>query len=168
MTVQIEMERLILREFVDDDLDNLYALVSDPVVMRYCAGALDRAQAQVWLTAAQRYYARYGYDYWAAVDKYSGAFVGQIGILRQEIEGLSCDCIAYMICREQWGKGYATEGAAGCIRYGFETLQREQLYATVEAENLASQSVLVRCGMQYKKDVCYLGKIVRLYVIAAR
>jgi len=82
--IKIETKRLILREFVDSDFDNLFKLLNDPEVMKYCGGALNKERAKIWLQSAQRYYVQNGYDYWAAIEKKSGAFVGQIGMKKEK------------------------------------------------------------------------------------
>lgn len=160
-----ETPRLMLRSFTGGDLDDLWQLLSDAEVMRYCGGPLDRAQAQAWLQAAQRYEGEYGYDYWAVMEKETGLFMGQAGIIRQVMEGTAYDCLAYMICRDRWGKGLASEAAQGCLDYALKTLHLPRLHATVEEENLASQAILRKLGMIYERDIHYLEQRVRLFVL---
>ena len=111
--VKIETERLIVREFIRLDIDNLYSLLSDPIVMKHCSGPLNMKETQKWLETIMRYYNKYGYNYWAAIDKTTGEFIGQLGIIQQEVDDEWIDCIAFMICKDKWGKGYATEGGKG-------------------------------------------------------
>jgi ribosomal-protein-alanine N-acetyltransferase len=49
-----------------------------------------------------------------------------------------------------WGKGYATEAATAMVRYGFEVLALERIYASYFAGNLASQRVLEKIGMRHE------------------
>ncbi len=163
--IKIETERLIVREFIDSDINNLYNLVSDPIVMNYCSGPLNMEETQKWLEATKRYYNKYGYDYWAAIDKITGEFIGQLGIIKQEVDNEWIDCIAFMICKDKCGKGYATEGGKGCIAYGFETLKRRKLYATVEPGNTASKSVLKKIGMKYEREAVCFNTTIHLYSI---
>lgn len=163
--IVFETERLILRAFDETDLEDLYALLSDPEIMRYCGGVLDKNGALTWLQSARRWHQQLGYDYWAAIEKAGGAFVGQIGILAEELEGESHPCLAYMISRAHQGRGFAREGAKGCVDYWFHTLKQPRLFATVEQQNYISQVVLEKTGMKYLKDVAYLNQTVKFYGI---
>lgn len=165
--VKFETERLLIRELVDDDINDLYSLLSDPIIMQYCSGAMDRNGAIKWLESVKKYYDKYGHDYWAAIDKDTNEFIGQLGIIKQEVDGEWLDCIAFMISKDKWRMGYATEGARGCIRYTKDALQLQELYATVEKENIASQEVLRKIGMTYVKDVECFGDIMKLFIIKA-
>lgn len=163
--IKIETERLIFREFKDSDIDCLYNLLSDPIVMKYCLGTLNMEETQKWLESIKSYYNMYGYDYWAAIEKSTREFIGQLGIIKQEIDNQWIDCLAFMICKDKWGKGYATEGGEGCIKYGFEVLKLQKLYATVEPGNKASQSVLEKIGMKYEGQAICFNRTVHLYSV---
>jgi RimJ/RimL family protein N-acetyltransferase len=80
--IKIETERLRIREFENTDIHNLYCLLSDPLVMKYCSGTLDMKETKKWLEAVKKYYNKCGYDYWAAIDKKIGEFIGQLGIIQ--------------------------------------------------------------------------------------
>ncbi len=158
--MKFETERLQIREFIDNDIGDLYHLLSDSEVMEYCEGSLNYTESQIWLQSIKKYYSRIGYDYWFALEKATGEFVGQMGIIQQEIDGEWIDCIAFIICKDKWGKGYATEGGNGCIKYALEVLKLKKLYATVEKENKASKKVLEKLGMNYEREtICFNRKI---------
>lgn len=161
----IETNRLVFREFTQADIDNLCILLSDPIVMKYCSGTVDVIGTQMWLDMAIECYKKYGYDYWAVYEKNTGDFLGQIGILNQEIDGKQEDCLAFMIGQKHWNKGYSTEGAIACINYAFKSLKLEKLIATVEPENLQSICVLKKIGMKYIREANYANEKVHVYLI---
>lgn len=161
--MKFETERLQIRECVDSDIEYLYNLLSDSEVMKYCGGALGYAESQSWLESIKKYYNKLGYDYWLAFEKKTGEFIGQIGIIQQEVDGKSIDCIAFMISKDKWGKGYAVEGGNGCIKYALEVLKLKKLYATVEKENTASKKVLKSIGMNYEREAICFNRTVDLY-----
>lgn len=163
--IKFETERLIVREFMDTDIKNLYSLLSDPDVMKYCSGSLNIEETQKWIKSIKKYYDKYGYDYWVAIDKITGEFIGQLGIIKQEVDNEWIDCIAFMIRKDKWSKGYATEGGKGCIAYGFQVLKRKKLYATVEPMNTASKSVLEKIGMEYEREAVCFNTTIHLYSI---
>ncbi len=161
----LQTNRLVFREFTQADVDKLFLLLSDPIVMRYCSGTINITGTQKWLDIAIESYKKYGYDYWAVYERSTGAFIGQIGILNQEIEGKQENCLAFMIGKEYWNKGYATEGAIACINYAFKSLKLKKLIATVEPENLQSISVLKKIGMEYTREANYANEKVNIYSI---
>src|SRR5437899_11798416 len=80
MNVFLETERLVLREFTADDLDDLAELDSDPEVMRYLTGGTptprERIQSEI-LPAFLAYHARSrSSGFWAAIERSTGRFIG--------------------------------------------------------------------------------------------
>jgi RimJ/RimL family protein N-acetyltransferase len=92
-----------------------------------------------------------GYGPWAAIEKSSGQLVGHIGLrVFPEVGGATE--VLYMLDDGAWGKGYATEGATAARDYGFEHLELKQLVGLTHPDNLASQKVLEKIGMQRQAD----------------
>jgi len=57
--------------------------------------------------------------------------------------------VGYLLSRQFWSQGLATEGARASIMYGFETLGLRQIIGLTHPENIASQNVLKKCGLKY-------------------
>src|SRR5688500_4061794 len=80
MHVFLETERLILRRFTEDDVDNLYELDSDPAVVRYTSGGPSTPREEIereHIPHYLGYYERFpGFGFWAAIEKSTGAFLG--------------------------------------------------------------------------------------------
>ena len=80
MQIFLETERLVLRQFTEDDVDNLVELDSDPDVMHFITGGRPTPRREVEsdvLPMFLDYYERFaGYGFWAAMEKSSGRFVG--------------------------------------------------------------------------------------------
>ena len=122
MQTFLETERLVLRHFTEDDVDNLVELDGDPEVMHFINGGRPTPREEIAsdvLPAFLGYYERFeGYGFWAAVDKSTGRFLGWFhfrparGAPAGEIE------LGYRLRRSAWGQGYATEGLAGVDREG--------------------------------------------------
>lgn len=53
------------------------------------------------------------------------------------------------------GKGYATESAAANLRYGFEQLKAEKIYAAAQVENLTSNKILTKIGLKFQETFKY-------------
>jgi RimJ/RimL family protein N-acetyltransferase len=58
--------------------------------------------------------------------------------------------IGYNVAPSHWGKGIATEAVDAALRYGFETLKLQRIFATADARNLASIRVLQKLGMRHE------------------
>jgi RimJ/RimL family protein N-acetyltransferase len=141
-------ERLSLRRFTPEDLDLLCRMYADEEVARYVGGVKDRAKVQEMLD--QRILAYYdsnpGLGVWATLDRASGACVGMH--LLNHIQGESFIQVGYVLFREQWGRGYATEMSVALLRYGFETLRLPQIVAITNLPNVSSQRVLLKAGLR--------------------
>ncbi len=156
-TVVIETKRLILRLLTMDDLDALAELYADPEVRRYFPeGVLDYEQTREELDwFINEYYAKYGYGLWATIHKPTGRFIGRCGLLPWTIAGRFEVEVAYMLAKEFWGQGLATEAALACRDYGFNQLGRTRLICLVDPDNDASANVARKMGMtlEFEGDI---------------
>lgn len=151
MRVFLETERLLLRQFTPDDVDNLYNLNNDPEVMRYVTGGLSVPREDIerdFLPAYLAYYERYeGYGFWAVVEKAGGDFLGWFHLRPHSGDPPDQPELGYRLKRSAWGKGYATEGSAALIDKGFAELGARRIVASAYGENVASRRVMEKVGM---------------------
>jgi len=161
----VETERLLLREFVPEDVDALAAVLSDPEAMRHYPAALDRAGVAAWIERSRRRYAEAGYGLWAMVLKPSGEVVGDCGLTRQTVDGPDEIEIGYHVRRDLWGRGYAPEAARACRDYGFARLGAERLISLIRPENLASRRVAEKSGLSLWKEVMWRDLPHYVYVV---
>lgn len=161
----IETARLILRPFTSDDLDEFALIGSDPEVMRFIGGGKPQSREQ---TAARlggiiEHEKQHGFSPWAAIDKASGALAGFCGL--QYLENTAEVEVGYRFAKRFWGMGFASEGAAASLRYGFEQLRLDRIVAVVQAENIASNRVLEKSGLRYMKIARFYNMDLRYYAI---
>ena len=71
--------------------------------------------------------------------------------------------LGYDIARKHWGKGYATEAGAACLRYGFKEAELDRIISLTHPENIASQRVLEKLGFAYVGMKEYYGVELRYY-----
>lgn len=151
MQIFLETERLQLRRFTDDDVDNLVELDSDPDVMRFISGGRPTPRDEIEndiLPAFLAYYERFaGYGFWAAVEKSTDRFVGWFHF--RPAEGAPSDEVelGYRLCRSAWGKGYATEGSQALIEKGFAEFGVQRVVASTMVVNVASRRVMEKAGL---------------------
>ena len=154
----LRTERLHLRRFTPDDAENLFALDSDPEVLRY-VGPRPAADPEGYRERiVSVYLPMYGRDpglgYWAVEDR--GAFVGWVhfrpaalghfpGLLEYAPDDIE---LGYRLVRSVWGRGYATEVARAVVRRGFEETGVETVVASALQSNAASLRVLEKAGLE--------------------
>ncbi|HVE91441.1 MAG TPA: GNAT family N-acetyltransferase [Actinomycetota bacterium] len=150
----LETDRLVLRRLQPGDLHDLFALYSDPQVRRYFPeGTLTLEQTRDeldWFVAGDPDHPELGL--WATVLKETGEFIGRCGLLPWTIDGRPEVEVAYMISRELWGNGYATEAARGVRDHGFHALGLSRLICLIDHDNVASQRVAMKIGMTFERE----------------
>ncbi len=72
------------------------------------------------------------------IRKEDAAFIGQAGLTMQDIGGCRVSEIGYLLRRDCWHRGYATEAARACREYAFETLGLSEVWSIIRDSNLAS------------------------------
>lgn len=146
---------MVLRRFVEADLDDLAALHGNPDVMRYIddGRAVPRVVvAKQALPAILREYQSLadGLGCFAAVDRESGGFLGQFSLRPANSVGLRGGTeLGYRLTPEAWGHGYATEGARALVHMGFADCGVERVVATTMTVNVASRRVLEKVGLAF-------------------
>lgn len=156
MTI-LETRRLILRQFVADDVDALARVLSDPETMRHYPAPCDRAGVEAWIARCQQRYRDDGVALWGMVLKSSGELIGDCGIIRQEVEGEHFFEIGYHLRRDLWGQGLATEAATACRDWAFANLTVDRVISLIRPENVRSRRVAERNGMAVWKEVEWRG-----------
>ena len=151
----LETDRLILRHLLPDDLDNLFALYRDPEIRRYFPeGTLTYEETKEeleWFLNGHPKHPELGL--WATILKESDQFIGRCGLLPWTIEGQNEVEVAYLIAREYWRQGLATEAAQAILQYGFEQLGLSRLICMIDPANIASRRVAEKIGMTLEKEL---------------
>jgi len=100
-----------------------------------------------WIDRRKKGYENYRIDYLLAVNKLSQKIVGQIGLLKENIDGEEIWAIGYILMSEYYGNGYATEGARAMADYAFNTLKAPKIICDIRPMNKSSIAVAKRLGM---------------------
>jgi RimJ/RimL family protein N-acetyltransferase len=147
----LETARLLLRPLAIADIDEFVALHEDPEVTRFIE-RLDRPTAERLLQSIEREWLERGHGIFAVLDRGTGRFLGRAGLKHwgqfDEIE------VGWVLRRDAWGHGYATEAARACLNWGFASLERPYFTAMIHPENEASIRLAGRLGMsRLRRDV---------------
>jgi RimJ/RimL family protein N-acetyltransferase len=166
MTI-LETARLVLREFVPDDAEDLSRVLGDPETMRYYPAPYDRAGVEQWIARNRQRYGNDGVGLWAMILKQKGLqamqlkapeeLVGDCGVIRQDVDGEMLYEIGYHLRRDLWGQGLASEAAIACRDWAFEHLTVDRVISLIRPENLASRRVAERNGMKIWKEITWRG-----------
>jgi ribosomal-protein-alanine N-acetyltransferase len=150
----LETDRLSLRRLLPEDLDNLFALYSDPEIRRYFPeGTLtyDETREELeWFLNGHPAHPELGL--WATIHKETGGFIGRCGLLPWTIDGSEEVEVAYLLAKEYWRQGLGSEAARGILEYGFEHLGLSRLICMIDPENQASIGVATNIGMTFERE----------------
>jgi RimJ/RimL family protein N-acetyltransferase len=153
MRVFLETERLLLRRFVESDVDNLFNLDGAPEVMRFINGGKPTPRDVIRNETLPRFlnaYERFeGFGVWAAIERSTGEFLGWFEFYPRKDVGPEEVELGYRLRRSAWGKGYATEGSRALIRKGFVELGVRRVVAETMVVNAASRRVMEKAGLRY-------------------
>jgi ribosomal-protein-alanine N-acetyltransferase len=155
LAVICETENLVLREFSEDDAEELFRICSDAETMRFLGdppASIEEERGNI-RNHIESYYKPKGFGLWAVALKGENRLVGRCGILFQDIEGTKRAELAYLIDRACWGRGLATEAANAVVevaaaKYGFE-----EMIAVIARENAASIRVAEKCGFGFERGL---------------
>lgn len=150
---EIETERLLLRMFRADDLDNLAGLLSDPDVMRFVedGNPKSRDEADKALKSMLKHWERHRFGRWAVVERSTQEFVGFGGL--RSLSGTPE--VVYHLVTAHWGKGLATELARASLRFGFDEHCFDRIVAIAKPLNAGSIHVMEKLGMQFEMQTSY-------------
>jgi RimJ/RimL family protein N-acetyltransferase len=146
--------RIRLVPLADEHLEYEVELDSDPEVMRYLGDGRPRTRAEVEAAHERRLATAGrapGLGYWVGL--VDGGFVGWWILEPPErpdqgpVEGQAE--LGYRVLRRHWRQGLASEGGRELIRYGFEDLGLNRIFAETMAVNTASRATMAAVGMAY-------------------
>lgn len=148
MTHLIETSRLYFREVSLSDLDFLATMMADPEVMRFYPKCYSREEVAAWIRSQEDSYAKYGHGKWLVLNKTNDEPVGRVGLTMPLVDGIERPELGYMIHRPFWRQGYAAEAAIATRDYAFSKLGKPYVISLIRPENLPSQGVARKLGMQ--------------------
>jgi ribosomal-protein-alanine N-acetyltransferase len=148
--MKLETERLILRDFVEDDWKRVLEYQSDPLYLRYndwTERTPEAVQEFVgWFLDQQQQNPRIKFQL-AVVLKATNQLIGNCGVRMNDIDAHEAD-MGYELDPKHWNHGYATEAARAVVDFGFNHFGVHRIWASCVAENTGSAHVLEKLGMQ--------------------
>lgn len=153
----LETENLILETISLDDIDLIFELTNNQLVMKYFPKVLSKDETLELIKKILSQYEKHGYSFWKLIDKDSKIFLGMVGLLNQDIDGKNEIEIGYRILPQFWGKGIATEAASACLEYAKKELLKSRVISLIRPENIPSQGVANKLHAKIEKTVIHGG-----------
>jgi ribosomal-protein-alanine N-acetyltransferase len=146
---ELETERLLLRQWLPEDLEPFAAHSADPEVMRYFRSTLSREQSDALARDFAQAIGERGWGFWAVEARDGPRFIGFVGVSEPHFEAHFTPAVevGWRLGREHWGHGYATEAARAAVDFGFRELELSEIVALTIPDNLRSRRVMERLGM---------------------
>jgi [ribosomal protein S5]-alanine N-acetyltransferase len=148
--MRLETERLILRDFVEEDWERVLEYGSHPLYLRYyewIERTPDSVKAFIgWFLDQQTQVPRFKFQL-AITLKSNHLLIGNCGVRMDHAGAVEAD-IGYELDPNYWNRGYATEAAHAIMDFGFQRFGVHRIWAHCIADNLASAHVLEKLGMQ--------------------
>jgi RimJ/RimL family protein N-acetyltransferase len=154
---RLETERLLLRPYRPDDLDDLAAMFADPEHMRWYPAPFDRETSHAWLERQIGAYGTRGFALLIVEDRVTGEFLGTTGPSLQIVEDVEEVEIGWHTRPGRKGEGIAPEAAAAARDWAFANLDIDHLISLVRPENPPSGRVAEKIGMHVDREVDYKG-----------
>jgi RimJ/RimL family protein N-acetyltransferase len=153
--LRLETERLILREWRDEDRAPFYAMSSDPRVMATLGPLMTRAESDALIDRVRARQVDYGHTVWALERKADAAFLGWCGIVLAPdgIPVAGQPEIGWRLAHHAWGQGYAREAAITSLDWAFGVRNMERVWAYTSHGNTRSWGLMERLGMKRHLDL---------------
>jgi RimJ/RimL family protein N-acetyltransferase len=144
--VELQTDRLVLRQFRSGDVDDALAYRGDAEFCRY----LPHIPHPFTRQHAEDFVARNIAEPWDAFPTFAvvleGAVIGTVNLDIDRAHDIAM--LGFAIGRAHWGKGIGSEAVRAVIAWGFEAPDLAKIWATTDARNARSQRLLERLGMQ--------------------
>ena len=146
-----ETERLILRRYKKEDIQDLFEYLSDEEVVKY-----EPYKPQTFDETKENLEWRIGTDEMIAVElKNSHKMIGNVYMGKRDFEALE---MGYVFNRNYWGNGYAAESCKALIAQAFSD-GVHRIYAECDPNNKSSWKLLEALGFQreahFRKNVYF-------------
>ncbi|WP_431322599.1 GNAT family N-acetyltransferase [Rhizobium sp. YTU87027] len=155
MTVILTTDRLILRNWTEEDRSLFHEINSDPDVMEFFAFRRDRAEADSMLDTIRDSIATTGLGFYAMALKETDEPIGFCGLWKPKLEPFlpaGTIEVGWRLVRRHWGKGYATEAGTAALRHGFTQFDPSEIVSFAVTDNHRSTAVMHRLGLHHEPD----------------
>lgn len=143
-------ERLGFRNWMESDIVKMAEINAKPEVMEFFPNIQTYENTVAFVERMQQLFASTGFCYFAVDTLDDKELIGFIGLAEQDFKSEFTPFIdiGWRLDTTAWNKGYATEGAKACLKYGFSILKLEKIYSFTPSINIKSEQVMKKIGMK--------------------
>ncbi len=145
-------------EFIADDASKVFLKIDQT----------DSEASKKWILNQHRRYNNNLGGLLAIIDKKTNRFLGQAGLLVQEINGINEIEVGYHLLPSARKKGFATEAALALIKYAFENNLSDNIISLIHVDNYNSQKVAARNRLKQLSRTNYHNFPVFIYSISKK
>jgi RimJ/RimL family protein N-acetyltransferase len=160
LPAELRTERLLLRQWRDEDVDSLLEIYEQPEFLATMP-AKTREETREQIDRFRRNWQIDGYSQWATCELESGRLIGRVGLLCHHdwpLVDRPVPEVGWVLHREFWGRGLATEGGRAGVEAWRDHLPDEpRLYSFTSPTNLRSRAVMERLGLTHRGEVIWRG-----------
>lgn len=165
MTTALQTDRIHLRQYTKQDLDDLAEMFADEETMRYYPRPKTKDECASWIEWNLKLYEEHGFGLWVMESRKTGDFLGDCGLTPQTVEGVTDIEVGWHTRRACWNQGLATEAALACRDLGFATFGLTRLISIIDPENIASRRVAEKIGMHPERTAVHDDYPCAIYAI---
>lgn len=167
----LKSERLITRKLTENDIP-IWTTFFEDEECGYFFPTMGlpnaQARAEYWIEKQLARYQENRFGLQALINKESGEFVGQCGLLLQELDGEPVLEIGYALLKPHWHKGYASEASQLFKNYAFSAGFSDELVSIIHILNTNSQKVATNNGMKNLKQTRFWDMDVFVFGLSKR
>lgn len=146
----IKTERLLMRQFIESDIDNVFKGLSDPDIIKYYGISFDSLEATKeqmnWFSNLEKEETGI---WWAICSLDNKIFYGAGG-LNSLIKEYKKAEIGFWLLTDFWRKGIMKEAMPLICNYGFESLKLHRIEGFVDSENINCKSAMNKLNFQHE------------------
>jgi len=155
---RLETERLVLRDWREEDWPEFFRVTNTPAVMQWLGGVLDAEGESKQRGRVEASRSANGFCFWAVERKDDGALLGFCGLKRADAPSSTVTGaveVGWRFREDAWGRGYAKEAAVASLDAAFERFGAERVVALTVEGNTGSWGLMERLGMRRREDLDY-------------
>ena len=154
MKIYKRTERLIIRDWKDEDITPFTEMNSDPEVMKYFPSALTPEKSLEFFERITAAIKEKGYGLFAAELAETNELIGFVGFAGPRFEAWFTPCIeiGWRLRKKFWGRALAPEGAAACLEMGFNEFGFADIFSFTSEINAPSRRVMEKIGLSHIGD----------------
>ncbi|OPX54177.1 Protein N-acetyltransferase, RimJ/RimL family [Oceanospirillum multiglobuliferum] len=159
---QIETERLMLRQFKEEDWKDLHHYYASAQATKFTVGRAF-TEGETWraMCSMVGHWQIRGYGPYAVEEKSSGTVLGIAGFWYPN--DFPSPEIKWALAPAHWGKGYASEAARAVQKVGLQYLPDISLISFINADNSPSIQLALAIGATLEKEVQFRGSNWHIY-----